>query len=159
MNELFLAVMQRLAELQGISMIDENKGQLTNYEDGYPITFPSILIDAPIVEWDDATRTCQTGVATLTVALVIDCYHDSHYGSTQEDEVAAHMSLLSDLTSLLQGWQPADSCGRLCRQQTRMYSDEHGIRVYETTFQCKVKETFDMQYDGKMSVGMKPDKG
>lgn len=159
MEELFINVMERLSCLTDISLIDENKGQLTNYQDGYPITFPAILIDMPEVEWDNATRTGQDGVVTLSVSLVIDCYHDTHYGSSQTEQVEEHMQLLSSATSLLQGWSPTNDGGKLCRQSSRMYSDEHGIRVYETTYQCKVKESFEMSYEGKLSVNMKADKG
>lgn len=159
MDDLFLAVMQRLSTLDGISVIDENKGQLTSYDDGYPITFPAILIDLPVTEWGDATREQQTGVTTLVVSLVIDCYHDTHYGSTQEEDVREHLNLFKSMHELLQGFKPSDNCGRLCRQSTRMYADGHQIRVYEHTYQCKVTETFSMPYDGRMSVGMKADKG
>ena len=151
--------MQRLATLEGISLIDENKGQLASYDDGYPLTFPAILIDSPVTEWDDATREQQSGTVTLTVALVIDCYHDTHYGSTQEDMVKEHLALFRQLHEKLQGWKSGENCGRLCRQSTRMYSDGHGIRVYEHTYQYKVVEPFCMEYDGQMSVRMRNDKG
>lgn len=159
MEELFLSVMERLSTLSGISHIDENKGQLDSYNDGYPITFPAILVDLPSVEWDDARRDYQTGTVTLSVALVIDCYHDTHYGSTQEEDVKDHLSLFKSMHELLQGFQPDTNCGRLCRQSTRMYTAEHGIRIYEHTYQCKVNESFTLQYDGMMSAGMLQDKG
>lgn len=169
MDELYLAVMRRLANLDGISMIDEDHGQLETYEDGYPLTYPAILIGTPEIYYDDATRTSQTGTVSLQVKLVIDCYHDTHYGSSQEDFVKTHMQRFREVQETLHGFAPnlsheegeevRSECGRLCRQSARVYSLAGGINVYETIFQCKVKDFIRADYDGSMSVGMRSDKG
>lgn len=165
MSELFLAVMRRLHTIDGISMIDEEHGQLTSYEDGYPLTYPAILIGTPEIYYDDATRNYQSGTATLQVSLVIDCYHDTHYGSTQEEFVKEHMDLFRTVQETLHGFAPnldhedgeavKSVCGKLCRQSARVYSVTGGINVYETVFQCKVKDFISADYDGTMSIGMR----
>lgn len=169
MDEIFLAVLNRLAELDGISMIDEYHGQLEDYgDDGYPLTYPAILIRDPEAQYDDARRNYQTGTVSITVSLVIDCYHDTHYGSTQEQYVKEHMEKFREVQECLHGFRPqldhtytfTPNCetGKLIRQSARVYSVTGGINVYETTFQCKVKEYIDADYEGVMSTGMIADK-
>lgn len=152
MIDLFYAIKQRLSSIEGISLIDENWGQLTNWEEGYPVTYPAILIDAPTVEWTSSTREEQRGEATVTVALVIDCYHDTHYGSTQEQEASEHIQLMDSVNALLHGWSAGTGCGMLCRKQTRIYSDEHAVRVYENTYECKIVDAIPIEVEGTMSV-------
>lgn len=169
MEELYLAIMGKLSEIDNIAMIDEDKGQLDSYNDGYPLTYPAILVSTPEVYYNDAVRSYQTGVVTVQVRLILDTYDDTHYGSTQENSVKDRMSLFRSVQKSLHGFAPnlehEDGeviniyCGRLCRQSARVYSISGGINVYETTFQCSVKDLMPVDYYGTMSVGIRPDKG
>ncbi|MCQ2195311.1 MAG: hypothetical protein MJZ28_10235 [Paludibacteraceae bacterium] len=139
MEEIFIDILNRLATIEGISYIDEDWGQLETMGDSYPITFPAILIDAPSVTWSNCARNNQTGTLTISVRLIIDCYHDTHYGSTQTDEVAEHIKRYNEVHRCLQGFTPGRACG-LVRTNSQFYTASHGIKVYESTYTCEIKD-------------------
>ena len=139
MEQLFLDILKRLGEMDGISYVDEDYGQLQTQEDTYPVTFPAILIDAPSVEWSEIGQLSQIGRVTLSVRLVLDCYHDTHYGSTQEDNVAEHIQTYNAMHRLLQGFTPG-LASPLVRENTRFYTIAHGIKVYESQYSCEIND-------------------
>lgn len=139
MEELFLDILTQLGTMEGISLVDEDYGQLETSEDTYPVTFPAILIETPHVEWTDMGQLSQLGRVSLRVRLVIDCYHDTHYGSTQEEEVASHIRLYNQMHRTLQGFRPSTASG-LDRETSRFYTIAHGIKCYESVYSCEVKD-------------------
>lgn len=139
MEELFLDILNKLGAMNDISLVDEDYGQLETAEDTYPVTFPAILVEAPTVEWSELGQYSQIGRVTLRVRLVIDCYHDTHYGSTQEEEASAHIRLYDKMHRQLQGFRPSTATA-LVRETTRFYTIAHGIKCYESIYSCEVKD-------------------
>jgi len=88
MEELYLKIAQRINQcVAGLSLVDEDYGQLIETSDGYPVTFPCVLINAMTVDWGAASN-CgdQRGEAIVTIKLAFDCYEDTHLsaGTTTE---------------------------------------------------------------------------
>ena len=123
--------------------VDEDYGQLEmiNREDRstYPLVFPAVLIDAPDVEWSNLAGLSQKGLATVRVRLIIDCYDDTHAGSGTTALIEGRSELRARVHRLAQGFRP-DGQSQLIRTQSRFYTWDHGIKVYEQTYTCTVTE-------------------
>ena len=141
-------LLKSLIELFGQEMpelvtVDEDYGQLEmiNQEnrDTYPLTFPAVLIDAPDVMWSNIAGLSQKGDATIRVKLIIDCYDDTHYGSTTTDMIEGRAEMRRDVHKLVQGYR-IDGTTQLIRTSSRFYTWDHGIKVYEQTYTGVVTE-------------------
>jgi hypothetical protein len=123
--------------------VDEDYGQLEmlNQEnrDTYPLTFPAVLIDAPECSWTNIKGLSQIGQATIRARLILDCYDDTHYGSTTTEKIAERAAMRSQVHQLLQGHR-IDGFGPLIRSGSRFFTWDHAIKVYEQTYSCEVTE-------------------
>ena len=130
-------------EMPELRTVDEDYGQLEmiNQEnrDTYPLTFPAVLIDAPDVSWSNIGGLSQKGTATVRVRLIIDCYDDTHYGSNTTARIAERAALRRKVHKLLQGYRVEDIT-ELIRTNSRFYTWDHGIKVYEQTYTGVVTE-------------------
>ena len=130
-------------EMPELRTVDEDYGQLEmiNQEnrDTYPLTFPAVLIDAPDVAWSNIGGLSQKGTATVRVRLIIDCYDDTHYGSNTTARIAERAALRRKVHKLLQGYRIEDMT-ELIRTNSRFYTWDHGIKVYEQTYTGVVTE-------------------
>ena len=126
-----------------LSTIDEDYGQLEMIDqegrDTYPLTYPAVLIDAPDTQWSSIAGLSQKGDATIRARLIIDCYDDTHYGSTTTDRIEERAALRRKVHKLLQGYR-VDEESTLIRTSSRFYTWNHGIKVYEQTYTCVVTE-------------------
>ena len=71
--------------------------------------------------------------------LIIDCYDDTHYGSTTTARIAMRAALRKKVHKLLQGYRIEDVT-ELSRTNSRFYTWDHGIKVYEQTYTGVVTE-------------------
>ena len=131
------------AQMPELRTIDEDYGQLEmlNQEnrDTYPLTFPAVLIDAPDIVWSNIAGLSQKGDATIRVRLIIDCYDDTHYGSTTTDKIADRAAMRRKVHKLVQGYRVGDK-STLIRTGSRFFTWDHGIKVYEQTYTGVVTE-------------------
>jgi hypothetical protein len=131
------------AKMPEISTIDEDYGQLEMIDqegrDTYPLIYPAVLIDAPDTQWSNIAGLSQKGDATIRARLIIDCYDDTHYGSTTTDRIEERAALRRKVHKLLQGYR-VDEESTLIRTSSRFYTWDHGIKVYEQTYTCVVTE-------------------
>lgn len=159
-------LLESLISLFGVEMpelctVDEDYGQLEmlNQEnrDTYPLTFPAVLIDAPDVMWSNIAGLSQKGTATIRVKLIIDCYDDTHYGSTTTGRIEERSAMRAKVHKLLQGFR-VDNTTELIRTNSRFYTWDHGIKVYEQTYTGVVTEllnpnTEPVQAAPKITIG------
>ena len=144
MEQLLLDLINRFSQnIPELVTVDEDYGQLEmiNREDRstYPLVFPAVLIDAPDVEWSNLAGLSQKGLATVRVRLIIDCYDDTHAGSGTTALIEGRSELRARVHRLAQGFRP-DGQSQLIRTQSRFYTWDHGIKVYEQTYTCVVTE-------------------
>lgn len=149
------------AQMPELCTVDEDYGQLEmiNQEnrDTYPLTFPAVLIDAPDVMWSNIAGLSQKGIATVRVRLIIDCYDDTHYGSETTERIAGRSAMRSKVHRLLQGYR-VEGITELIRTNSRFYTWDHGIKVYEQTYTGVVTEiikpdTESTQATPKVTIG------
>ena len=136
MEELFNDIQQHIAtSMPELSLVDENYGQLQTEEDTYPVTFPCVLIDAPVVEWENLNNRSQRGRCTLTVTLAVDCYDDTHFGSGTEEKASQRQRLANRLNGLLHLQRPKGATGPMNRKKSRNYNLPGGIKAYEFVYE------------------------
>ena len=135
-------------QMPELTTIDEDYGQLEmiNQEnrDTYPLTYPAVLIDAPDVVWSNIAGLSQKGEATIRVKLILDCYDDTHYGSTTTARIAVRAAMRKKLHKLLQGYR-IEGVTELIRTNSRFYTWDHGIKVYEQTYTGTVTELLEQE--------------
>lgn len=149
MENILTSIIERLegnASALGLSYVDEEYGQVDILDDDsrdtYPVTFPCVLVDCQGEEWAEAGKDMQEGTATVNVNIYLDCYDDTHAGSTTIEEVSARLELVRSVTELLQNWKPLDNSRALMRTSTRTSTNNHGIKLYQITFSVRVFESF-----------------
>ena len=143
MEQLFNDIQKQIADnFPQLSLIDEDYGQLEaieTEEDTYPVTFPCVLISTPEVIWEQLGGGSQRGTASITVRLAIDCYDDTHYGSGTKSKAADRKAFATDIHRKLQCFRSGNN-SPMIRKKSNDYSRPHGIKVYETLYQCVVND-------------------
>ena len=129
-----------------LQVVDEDYGQLEaigqESQDMYPLTFPAVLIDAPSADWTNIAGLSQKGNILVRVKLIIDCYDDTHYRSGTTHLIALREEKRRELHKLLQGHRIGEDSA-LIRTNSRFYTANHGIKVYESTYTATVTEIID----------------
>lgn len=130
----------------GISTVDEDTGQLEALadegRDGYPLTFPAVLINIDSIDWSNMAEGGQIGQANIRVRLLIDCYDDMHAGSGLEGQKKAgeRQALVHYLHALLNGFRPLGLEG-LTRSRSAYSPGLHNIKVYDQFYTLTITET------------------
>lgn len=144
-----------------LEVVDEDYGQLEaldqDNQDQYPLTFPAVLIDASSVEWSNIGGLNQKGTATIRVRLIIDCYDDTHASSGTTHLIALRDAKRRELHKLLQGCRTSEESA-LIRTNSRFYTANHGIKVYESTYTATVTEIIEpetVKTQAKPKIGFK----
>lgn len=141
MESVKLALMKRIKEAMPEAYIDEDYGQLESQDDQYPVVFPCVLISAGDTEWKSMANrlSVQQGRASVKLKLAIDCYDDTHIGSTTEDKIAEREQMVGRLVKAMQGVRLLPRTTELDRQRSSDYTLGGGIKVYEETFEYNVR--------------------
>lgn len=142
MESVKLALMKRIKEAMPEAYIDEDYGQLESQEDQYPVVFPCVLIGMGDTEWQQMANrpAIQQGKTSVTLKLAIDCYDDTHVGSTTEDKIAEREQMAGRLFRAAQGMRLSQKMTELDRRRSTEYTLGDGIKVYEVTFEYLVRE-------------------
>lgn len=141
MESVKLALMKRIKEAMPEVHIDEDYGQLESQDDQYPVVFPCVLISAGDTEWKSMANrlSVQRGRASVTLKLAINCYDDTHIGSTTENKIAEREQTVWRLVKAIQGEKLLPRTTELDRQRSSDYTLGGGIKVYEETFEYNVQ--------------------
>ena len=136
MDKIILAIMQQLRQgLPELSYIDEDYGQLeSSDEDGYPVTFPAVLIENPDTDWETIGFKAQTGTTFISFKLAIDCYDDTHVGSGTEDKISERYAINRKIYDIFQDCILDERMEGMNRVKSKSYTMDGGIKVYETIF-------------------------
>lgn len=144
MEELYLRIADRLQNnVEGLTLIDEDTGQLIESADGYPVTFPCALVDVSTVDWASCRGTDQRGTAYITIKHAFDCHEDTHLSSypyNQFERQKRRSEQHRQLCSALHAYKFAVATSELQRTQSRHYTLYGRIKVYEVTFKVQVAD-------------------
>ena len=142
MEELLLKMLRHIKEeIPELSYVDEDTGQLETNEDTYPVTFPCVLVGNTEIGWKDLSYSgAQKGDGSIVVRLAIDCYDDTHIGSTQEDSIIERQQFAKRIFRALQCEQLCEGVSPLSRIKSRDYTLPGNIKVYEQMYQFDIHE-------------------
>ncbi len=143
MEEVFIKIMEETAaSMPELSLIDEDYGQLEMgaEEDGYPVTFPCVLIGNTESTWSDIGTSYQKSNSTITVRLAMDCYDDTHYASGSYEKTRKRVRLANKLYKALQGLRCSGNSTALTRVRSGSYTLPGLIKVYELTYAFRLVE-------------------
>lgn len=141
MEQIFISILELISrEMPELSLVDEDYGQLETDEDTYPVTFPCALVGNMEAEWDDIGMGTQKGIVTLTARLAIDCYDDTHIGSTTTEKAAERLHMANRLYAVLQDSLHSQEMEPMYRTKSRCYSLPGMIKVYEYVFQFELHD-------------------
>ena len=145
MEELLLKMLRHIKEeIPELSYVDEDTGQLETNEDTYPVTFPCVLIGDTQINWNDlGCSGAQKGDGSVIVRLAIDCYSDTHIGSTQEKGITERQRFAKRIFNTLQCEVLCESVSPLSRIKSRDYTLPGNIKVYEQMYQFDIHEDMD----------------
>ncbi len=137
MESVKLALMKRIEKTMPEVHIDEDYGQLESQIDQYPVMFPCVLIGMGDTEWQPMANRpgVQQGRTSVTLKLAIDCYDDTHVGSTTEDKIAEREQMTDRMFRAVQGLRLSPKMSELDRRRSTEYALDDGIKVYEVTFE------------------------
>ena len=144
-EELLIALIDIISVgMTEIQTLDEDYGQLEallsgEKEDNYPLLFPAVLVHAPMTDWNNLAGGNQKGQTTVNVRLMMDCYDDTHYGSTTTDKIKDRADMVKKLHDLLQNKSLPESTP-LIRTQSKSVNMGGGIKVYELTYTCVITD-------------------
>jgi hypothetical protein len=138
MEELFLLLLNRLAEVTELKTKDMDWGQLDELAESYPVLFPCALVDVPDINWNDTGTPMQQGDAKIRIKLGIEITVDSHIGSGTTAEAVAKLAPIKLVNNKLHRWKPGAS-SKLTRTGTRIYN-LMGIKVVEMEYSVEVVE-------------------
>lgn len=148
MEELYLELMEYLeqhAQDLGLATLDEDYGQLEamlNGEDGYPITFPALLIAFSEVQWSEPKPVRdQRGALLVTTRLAFDCYDDTHLHAGQREYAQERYRSARQLHGKMRGLQMESiDSSPMVRIASRTVALPGGIKVYETDYRIRITE-------------------
>ena len=148
MEQLYLELMEYLeqhAHDLGLSTLDEDYGQLEamlNGEDGYPITFPALLIAFGETQWDSTKPVRdQRGSMPVTTRLAFDCYDDTHLYAGQRGYARERYRSARALHGKMRGLQlESIDSSPMVRIASRTVALPGGIKVYETDYRIRITE-------------------
>lgn len=145
MEELLLKILCHIKEeIPELSYVDEDTGQLETSEDTYPVTFPCVLVGNADITWKDLGYSgAQKGDGSIIVRLAIDCYTDTHIGSTQESSITERQRFAKRIFNALQCEELCQAVGPLSRIKSRDYTLPGNIKVYEQMYQFDIHEDMD----------------
>lgn len=149
MEHLLYHLTQHIAQsVPSLSLVDEDYGQLENLDqtdrDMYPITFPCVLVELTEAQWSNIKGNSQKGDVRFRVRLIVDCYDDTHIGSTTSFAILERDDLRRSVDACLQGHHLRDeqASGNICRERSTYFTTNHGIKVYETHYSLTLSEDF-----------------
>lgn len=150
MEYILLPLIEHIAEgMPQLSLVDEDYGQLEVIdEEGkemYPITYPAVLIDLEQVDWESVEGDVQFGIVRLKARLIIDCYDDTHASSGTLYRIQERAEMRRQMHELLQGFNVTPEASGLMRTESKFYTGNHGIKIYQETYTCRVCEQVTLQ--------------
>ena len=145
MEKLLVNLIEHISKnMPQISLIDEDYGQLealdNEAKDMYPLTYPAVLIDINSCQWKNLSEFTQEGIANIRIRLIIDCYDDTHYHSNTTDRIYHREEIRKALHRAIQGFRPLND-GSMIRTESQFFTFNHGIKVYESSYTCRVYES------------------
>lgn len=143
MEKLLQDVQARLdATVPALKYVDEDWGQLDFFGPNHPVKWPCALIDIIDATWSNEGKLVQMGLVQVKVR-VADIKISNTSGAApqgQKDKAFAIFATLREVFKALHGWSGDEHYSKLIRTKNSKIKRNDGVRIYETTFTCEMKD-------------------
>jgi hypothetical protein len=127
-------------EVPEVRWVDQDLGQLENYDQRPAVSFPCVLIDFAATTYDDMAENAQIGYPTILVRIGVNPFSKSNQTAPTEvrEKAVAYYDLEQKVHQCLQGWNN-EFTNALARRSADTENRNDGLRVrlltYETTYE------------------------
>ena len=128
------------AQVPEVRWVDQDLGQLEEYEMRPAVTFPCVLIDFAATSYNDLSDNAQTGETTILVRIGMNPFSKSNVQAPTEvrEKAVEYYDIEQKVHQCLQGWQN-DFTSALARRSadTENRNDKLRVRLltYETSYE------------------------
>ncbi len=136
MLKTYKAIATEIAKIQAIKHIDWDNDQLNRIEIENAFETPAVFIGIDI-SYEQKAKGRQSGLATISVKIVIHQYSESHISANQINRHLEEMSIIDDVHLSLQNLKN-DNVNSLQRISTKRESNEMGYISFTHTYLCGV---------------------
>ena len=149
-KELFIKVKQALATIEGIELIDLQRGQFDNPENGYPEIWTAALIQVMPIAYETMTQHVQEGECEFHIDFYCkDGWTDQHLGTVDLEEGLMELDILDKITDTIQFLQGEQfKPVQQVREEELRLSDD-GIMSYRITFTTHIYRQTPYPYEPK----------
>ena len=132
MKQIFLSIQNRLAEIDELSYIDKDWGQL-QYEQP-PVQWPCALIDVANIDYTQQGNGAQTAQASITITVADTIPATSSYQSPTREDSYAIIDLLEEIQQKLQLFSNGSTFTPLMRTNLMKAAANGEYVVYQMTY-------------------------
>lgn len=139
----FLAIMGQINKnVPEIKFIDEDYGQLTQFDGRQGVGFPAVLIDFPQINYSDLGGLAQDGLGTVQITLAYpQVVHTSNIiTAPMRERGLAYYEIEHKLNSWLHGFSPGDAFGMMTRQGAVGINTPMAIKLRRITYRLGMED-------------------
>lgn len=155
MEKLLQDIQSRLlTKVPALKYVDEDWGQLDFYSKDFPVKCPCGLIDVIDAVWSNEGKLVQLGMVQVKVR-VADLKLSNTSGAApqaQKNKAFAIFTTLKEVFKALHGWSGDAHYSKLIRTRTTRIKRQDGVRIYETTFTCEMKDSSAMPVNATIKL-------
>lgn len=143
-------IQQRLSAVGELKYIDENWGQLDDYDNYAPVKFPCCLIDIGIVDFSNLgmdkkaiPENRQIGSASIVFSVAnLKLTHTSLNAPKAQKDIAWEIwDIIENVHKSLHGYRPNENSSALMRTEMRRVKRDDGIQLYEVSYSFSLHNT------------------
>jgi hypothetical protein len=140
-------IQNRLSTVSELKYIDENWGQLDDYDNFAPVKYPCALIEIGSIEFSHLgmdkkaiAMNRQMGSASIVISIATVKLTQTSFNApkSQKDIAWAIWDILDNVHKSLHGYRPNENTSALMRTGIRRIKRDDGIQLYEITFSVSI---------------------
>lgn len=149
-KEIFVRIKKALATIQGLELIDLQRGQFDNPKSNYPEIWTAALIQVMPIHYETMTEHGQEGNCDIHIDFYCkDGWTDQHLGTTDPEHGLMELDILDSITDALQFLNGEQFKPLQQTDEQEMQINEDGIMSYRITFSTLVYRKTKYPYQPK----------
>ncbi len=150
MKNILENIQNRLSAVAELKYIDENWGQLDDYDNYAPVKFPCCLIDVGSVDYSNLgmdkkampeNRQIGSGSMVISVANLKLTHTSLNAPKAQKDIAWEIWDIIENVHKSLHGFRPNENSSALMRTGMRRVKRDDGIQLYEVSYSFSLRNT------------------
>lgn len=137
--QLFLAIQDRMkAQVAALKWIDQNFGQIDNYDQRPPVLFPCALIDLTGFTYEELPKGAQRANGRVVISLSTSPFSNSNASTPvpQKEKAIEYYEIEWAIHQALHNWTPVTGMDKLLRRTEDKQEREDPIRERLIIFEC-----------------------